>query len=134
MEKHGLLEWREEFSVGVPAVDFEHQEMILLINELYENLLNNADKYTIGDFLGEVYAKIASHFALEEKIMRDRRYDRYNEHKQDHERLLDEISEIIDDFDEGNLFNSDRLAERLDEWFLVHFRTKDADLHKYLNK
>ena len=30
-----LIEWKDEFSLGVASVDFEHREMINLINELH---------------------------------------------------------------------------------------------------
>ena len=132
MAVHELIEWRDEYSVGVASVDFEHRELIGLINKLYGNLLTSADRDAIGDFLGEVYAKISAHFALEEKIMRDRGYDEYDDHKRDHERLLDELSGIIDTFEDDRSFSSEELSQRLDRWFSVHFSTKDARLHKRL--
>ena len=33
-----LIDWREEFSLGLPAVDHEHRELIGLINEAHANL------------------------------------------------------------------------------------------------
>ena len=33
-----LIAWRDDFSTGDPAVDFEHRELIDLINELHETL------------------------------------------------------------------------------------------------
>jgi len=51
----------------------------------------------VMDFLGELYARIAAHFALKEKIMRDNGYDEYHDHKADHERLLDDIRDLMDD-------------------------------------
>ena len=81
-------------------------------------------------FLGEVYARISAHFALEERVMLDRGYDQYTEHKAEHEALLDEIREIMDDHDAG-LYDSafETLAEKLQAWFTEHFRTHDARLH-----
>ena len=29
-----LIEWRDKFQLGIPAVDHEHRELINLINEL----------------------------------------------------------------------------------------------------
>jgi hemerythrin len=39
----------------------------------------------------------SAHFALEERFMREHGYDQLALHKADHERLLDEIREIMDD-------------------------------------
>ena len=33
-----LIEWKEEFSVGVPDVDHEHRELIALINQIHDRL------------------------------------------------------------------------------------------------
>lgn len=124
-----LIKWLPEYAVGVAAIDFEHRDLIELINALYEQHCTSANADTTAGFLGEVYAKISAHFALEEKVMRDRDYDEYEDHKAEHERLLDEIAEIIDDFDAGGNFSPDTLASALSDWFSEHFRTKDARLH-----
>ena len=124
-----LLDWRKEYSVGVPSVDHEHQELIKLINELHAALGRSDNPEAIPDFLGEVYARIAAHFALEERVMREHGYDQYREHKADHEHLLDEIRELMDDYELRGAFDDATLAQRLRDWFGEHFRTKDARLH-----
>ena len=128
-----LIEWRKEFMVGVPSVDHEHQGMIALLNELHESLESKADQEAVSRFLGEVHARIAAHFALEEQIMRERRYDQYEDHKADHERLLDDIRDIMDRHEVGAYVDYEvELSAHLQEWFTAHFKTKDARLHKML--
>jgi hemerythrin-like metal-binding protein len=127
-----LIEWKEQFSLGVPAIDFEHRELIELINQLYGSVQQDDADTTAADFLGELYTRITAHFALEEKIMRDARYDEYDDHKEDHERLLDDIRDLMDDYEDGVYVDLERFGARLDEWFSEHFRTRDARLHKRL--
>ncbi len=129
-----LIEWKDEFSVGVPEVDHEHRELIDLINALHARLGSEAAQVSVEDFLGEIYAKISAHFALEEKVMRDRDYDQYQDHKTAHEQLLDEIRDIMDDYEDSAEFNEQDLAARLERWFSEHFKTKDARLHKHLSR
>ncbi|HEX9812301.1 MAG TPA: bacteriohemerythrin [Burkholderiales bacterium] len=124
-----LVEWREEFRVGVPSVDHEHQELIALINAVHDRLNAPHSTMEIGDFLGEIFARISAHFALEERIMRAAGYSRYAEHKADHERLLDEIRDIMDDHEDRRVFDERQLGERLGVWFTEHFKTHDAHLH-----
>jgi len=127
-----LIEWQDEYAIGIPSVDFEHRELIQLINETYA-CLQNADSETIVlESLGEIYAKISAHFALEEKIMRERDYDQYQDHKDDHERLLDDSRDIMDSYEDGSYFDQDSFGQRLRDWFGAHFKSKDARLHKYL--
>jgi hemerythrin len=128
-----LIEWRNEFRIGIESVDHEHEQLIALINQIYGNLSGAASKAEVGDLLGEIYAKISAHFALEERVMRDLTYDRYDEHKADHEDLLDEIRDIMDAYEAGRYVDLDEaLAGHLDTWFSEHFKTKDARLHKFL--
>ncbi len=133
-----LIEWKEQYSLGVPAIDYEHRELIDLINELYASVAGPATNtttaadsdVTVADFLGELYARVGAHFALEEKIMRDNDYDEYLDHKTDHERLLDDIRYLMDDYEDGDHVDVEGFGKRLDEWFSEHFRTRDARLHK----
>lgn len=127
-----LLAWKEEFALGIPSVDSEHREMIAMINALHDTLLRPGQQDTVLAFLGEIHARIAAHFALEEKIMRERRYDQYQDHKDDHERLLDTIRDIMDRYEDDAGYDEAQLARQLDDWFAVHFRTRDARLHKHL--
>ena len=127
-----LIEWKDEFSVGVPDVDHEHQELIRLINDLHDALSAENPTLTVMEFLGEIYAHVAAHFALEEKIMRERKYDQYAEHKADHEDLLDELRDIMDDYEENAWFSDAAFAESIEKWFTDHFKNKDARFHKHL--
>ena len=128
-----FITWKAEYSLGIPSADAEHKELIELLNESYEELLRpGTDESAAQDFLGELYAKISAHFALEEKLMRDHRYDGYQEHKADHERLLDEIRDLMDEYEDSKELDAETFARKLDAWFSNHFRTMDARLHHRL--
>ena len=129
-----LLKWKDEFSLGIPEVDFEHRELIELINQSILKI-NEADSTEDSlYFLGEIHARISSHFALEEKIMRDLGYSDFSEHKDDHDRLLDEIRDLMDEYENDLPTDTNSFIDRLSHWFGDHFKTRDAQLHKFLNK
>lgn len=128
-----LIEWRDEFEIGIPSVDYEHRTLILMINKLHKKLAEHADKNTVVEFLGEIHALISAHFALEEKEMREMAYDDFEDHKEDHEELLDQIRDMMDEVEQdegGDATNT--LGSRLNDWFTKHFRIRDARLHKFL--
>jgi hemerythrin-like metal-binding protein len=127
-----LLQWRDEFRIGIDEVDHEHRELIGLINATHAALDTDRSSETVEAFLGEIFARIAAHFALEEKAMATRRYPATAEHKADHERLLDDLRDIMDEQAAGTALDDDDLASRLENWFGSHFRTHDARLHKFL--
>ncbi len=125
-----LLEWRDEFEIGVEEVDFEHRELFKLINDIYG--ATSADLAGTADVLGRIHSAISAHFALEEKVMREAGYASFEAHKADHEDLLDDLRQIMDGFDEGVFTPGSELDSILANWFGHHFRTHDAQLHRAL--
>lgn len=126
-----LLQWKDQYSVGIAAVDHEHRELIELINRLHDELsASRATPVSVEEFFGDLLKSISSHFALEERFMRDEHYDQLAQHKADHERLLDDIRDMMDDVIGEAEVND--LSARLDAWFSRHFETHDARLHKAL--
>lgn len=125
-----LVVWRDEYCTGISDIDYDHEQMFELINSLYKLLENQSDRQSILNCLGDIYANIATHFMLEELTMKKNGYDQYEEHKEDHNRLLDDIYDIKNDFEASNDFKGKDLEKKLDNWFLIHFKTHDARLHK----
>ena len=128
-----LIEWRPEFSVGNDAIDHEHEQMIQQINLLYEQLDHSTDPLTIEAMLGEIQADISAHFALEELLMREANYAEYEDHKEDHEDLLDQIHDLMFSFSEDPDVGRELLMNQLSDWFGRHFATFDARLHRQLD-
>lgn len=127
-----VLDWKPEYSIGKAAVDAEHRELIESINALHSRLGEAAEPAQISDALGEIFAGIAAHFALEERFMREADYADYASHKDDHERLLDELAAIIDAVDTDATYDEGVLLSTLEHWFSAHFRSHDARLHDRL--
>ena len=127
-----LLEWKPEFSVGNASIDHEHEHMIQAINNLYEQLAEPADAEKVEAVLAEIHADISAHFALEERLMREADYVEYEDHKEDHEDLLDQILELMDGFFEDPEAGQKLLKTQLSDWFGRHFASFDARLHKQL--
>ncbi len=127
-----LIEWKEKYQTGRPEVDHEHRELVALINQLHDEASNSGDADVEG-FFGDLFAAISSHFALEERAMREASYAGYGDHKNDHERLLDDLRDIMESWEQASRPSwSSQLAAALDAWFTVHFATFDARLHAVL--
>lgn len=125
-----LIEWREEFCTGISGVDYEHQQLIDEINSVYSLIDDRASKEAVVERLGDIYGGISAHFALEEQMMLRHAYDHYHQHKADHDRLLDDIVEISDEFEVSNNIDDQVFKQKLNDWFQNHFKTHDSRLHK----
>ena len=126
------LKWDEQYSVGVDSVDYEHQNLMDMINIIYAELEDQRDISEIEKTMSDVHAEIAAHFALEERLMRDAEYEEYETHKNDHEILLDQIRSMMDAITNDPEPALDMLSEQLANWFSGHFATFDARLHSKL--
>jgi len=128
------IEWRADFETGNTEIDHEHRQMIERLNRFFAFAGEDATIEQLVAELGEVYAWISVHFALEEKIMRERQYDQFQDHKEDHERLLDDIRDIMDDCQAGTFAGmNEALRDRLENWFVDHFKTRDSRLHRMIH-
>jgi hemerythrin len=127
-----LLQWKPAYSLGIPSVDHEHRELIGTINEAYARMADAADSAAVESCLEDIHVGIASHFALEERHMREMDYPEYPAHKDDHEDLLDQIREMMDEFHDDPEAGSRALQKNLGDWFSRHFATFDARLHHHL--
>lgn len=126
------IEWKPEFSVGDPAVDHEHRQLIDLVNRTAGAILERRPEADIECGFGDLLRAISAHFALEERQMREARYDALSEHKADHERLLDTLRDLMDDAAATPEASIDRLVATLEAWFADHFRIHDSRLHRRL--
>ena len=126
------IAWKPDYSVGDPAIDHEHQELIGLVNAAAGAILDGRPGADVDRSLGDLYRAISAHFAHEERQMQRADYDGFRPHKADHEHLLDALRDIMDGASDATDRTADRLTSVLEAWFTDHFRTHDARLRRCL--
>ena len=126
-----IIEWRSEFSVGIEIIDHDHKELVGRIRGRQQELEGCQDMDKIVEILGEIFADIAEHFTLEERVMEQMRYPALADHKEDHETLLDDLREIMVAVEDDGVLDEAQLTDDLDRWFSDHFRSHDAKLHRH---
>ncbi len=121
--------WSDDFLIGIEELDYEHRCLIEDINKLHGELLAYVDLDRIKDTLGRIHSRIQAHFALEERFMVARGHSLYPEHKAEHERLLDEYTELMTKFErEPNLGAREAIEGVLRHWIVGHIVTSDKKM------
>jgi len=122
-----LIEWSKKYESGIEFIDYEHSKLIELINELYNKQCLNEPKGTVADCFGRLHARVAAHFALEENLMREKKFGSFKSHKRSHEMMLEDLRDMMDEHQE-NIFadHPDLLAQRLTDWLSQHFRRPET--------
>lgn len=124
-----LIEWRDEYLIGVEELDYEHRDLINRLNELHEELAHHDEKRNIEDCLGEIHVRVVAHFALEERFMLDNKFKNYAHHKKEHDDFLEVIVDFIEKFRTNpELSYGDELEKQLQHWIVNHIITSDQEL------
>ncbi len=122
-----LIEWEPKFDLSVPKIDTDHRHLVDLINGIHEQLRNGDPRPVVIRRFVELYSSAAKHFACEEAIMQAGGYSRhFLKHYADHQRLLNEVTFMMYEYQYGFLKDHDLIAERLHAWFSDHFYNYDA--------
>ena len=124
-----LFEWKDEYLLGLGPLDFEHQDLFNCINDLYEQCRLQGEAVGVEDCLGQLHARLAAHFALEESAMREMKNPHYEAHKAEHDQFLEEVTEVVASF--GTKPDDEYVevfAIRVKEWVLTHITTTDRQL------
>jgi hemerythrin len=136
MDINNFLQWRTDYSIGIQEVDNQHKIIIQLINDLLkicrEN--NNGGDYESFNRLVEIILEhFQKHFETEEKLMLEKKYPQYAEHKKRHDKLLEDIKKMLDKIikepQKNSLIN---MVIFLREWFVENIYIMDKQLGEYL--
>jgi len=92
------LDWSDDLSVGIPAIDAEHRHSILLINQLNEAIISRMDIEVIKKRMQAVMDDAASHFSHEEEMFRRWGYPQAEEHAQKHVQAIQFFQKIMSGF------------------------------------
>ena len=124
-----LFEWDESFLIGIEELDHEHKVLIDDIKRLHEELTRHDQKLEIEKCLGDIYARMQAHFALEEHVMKEHEYEYFDEHKREHDDLLDSFTEYMLQFlNDADVSTSITVEGPLKHWVLNHIITSDKKM------
>ena len=124
-----LTSLKDGLKTGIDSLDYEHRELVGVIETLCDSFDRASSTREVSDCFGALYAQASAHFALEESLMREKKYAFYDAHKADHERLLDKIRRMMEAYEDGKCTDCGvSLRKCLDNWLASHVRNADAGL------
>ncbi|MDD5159521.1 MAG: hemerythrin family protein [Sulfuricurvum sp.] len=118
----------DALKVGVDSIDKRHEEFYTL----YDILKNSADSEFLEAF-DAVILHTQGHFAEEEADMEGIVYPNKAEHKQEHQKALEEMNYFREKVSSGKLmFAKAYVKDRLGDWFRNHLLNMDSDLARVI--
>jgi hemerythrin-like metal-binding protein len=120
---------KDELKIGIESLDQEHRVLIGIMEELSNAFDSGVPALDVSDLFGELYDKASAHFALEERLMREKKYPLYKTHKADHRRLLDRVRDMMDAYEDGVCTKCDvNFSTCIESWFVTHVTEEDTGL------
>ena len=128
-----LIEWNHELAVHVSFMDDEHEELFILMNELYEAILAEQSKKDLDRGLDRLIAHAAAHFKHEETFFEDTGYADAAKHRKQHNALTKQALRLQQDYRQGEADLSADVLKLLSKWLLNHMQTSDRKYGLHLN-
>jgi hemerythrin-like metal-binding protein len=111
----------------------EHQVQLDLLRALQDILARGGeDRSASTGLLKQLLDYSEAHFLSEQLLMRLYAYPAYEEHVQEHERLIGDLRDLSVAWTEGETEAAGNLLARVEDWLLTHMSTTDKVLESYL--
>ncbi len=125
------VRWNDSFSVGVKAVDLQHQKLFSIVNDLIAGKNSHKEKEIIGKILKELADYTVYHFSTEEKFFI--LHPEFKRHSEIHRSFVDKVSGFISDFNNGNVLLSSDILNFLIDWLKAHILDMDKNYFEQLH-
>lgn len=131
------LEWTDEYKLGLPAIDADHQQLLELCNQFLEAVQAGHTIRQLAAVLDQLILRTQAHFLAEERLLDRHGYPGLAIHKAEHERLLVQAGTLKTRYDDVSQEDEIRhltmeTADFLQFWLLDHIRTNDRPYRPFL--
>lgn len=123
--------WSPNLSVGVEALDSDHQELIDLLNRLDADVERASGHDTVSRSLDELISRTETHFRREEEIMELEEYPQAEHHAMIHQALMEEVQAFRREIAAGMELGPE-ITEFIKRWLISHIIESDKHLGGYL--
>lgn len=123
-----LLEWNDEYRVGVHKFDDQHKKMFNIINDFYSAMKEGKQKDKIDEILKELIEYANYHLSEEEKYFEKFNYPKKEEHQKIHDTYREKINLFLKEYNENKseLISFD-IIDYLEDWWIGHIMGTDKD-------
>ena len=130
-----LLNWSNEFNVGIEKIDHQHKELFDRINVLLVAMREGKGKTEVINALNFLEEYVQKHFSEEEALQKSNNYPKHSIQHEQHEEFKKELIKIREKCEKGGLSTSIvlELQKRMTDWWRDHIITLDKDMGKFIN-
>ena len=129
-KRASYIAWKDYYSVDEPSLDSQHRQIIDFINDLYVAMQRGVDRQSIRPLLDQLVQYTVNHFQHEEKLLLERQYPEFAQHKAGHDKMRQRTIALRDNAD---LMTGRDLLVFLKEWWCNHIQEQDKKYAPYMS-
>lgn len=129
-----LINWTNDKSVLVAAMDNQHKKLIDLINILSDAVANGAGRDVSIAVVDELVMYAENHFKEEERLLQQADYEGLPAQKKQHAAFCSKVAEFKQGLTSGTVLLSTDIVIFLKDWLLDHIMGMDKQYGPVLNK
>lgn len=129
-----LIKWDDSMSVNVAEIDRQHQELIMMINDLYEAMSEGKGKKVLRMIMRQLINYTEIHFETEEILFDKFAYPEADSHKKEHANFVQKISTFQAGIERGQLGLSIEIMKFLSNWLEDHIMKTDKRYSQLFNE
>ncbi len=128
------IHWAPSMSVGIEKIDYQHKELLCLVNDLMDFVGEGKDSECFAmafDFLEDY---VVEHFGEEEKYMDMFSYPGAEAHKDQHALFVNTLGNFKERYEEFGATEPflKVLQSQLAAWIMTHIKNVDGKLGEFL--
>lgn len=120
-----FITWNADLSVGIEEIDEQHKVLVELINRMHEAIHERHGSDVVEGILAELAEYTRIHFAVEESLMRLLNFPGYEEHRELHEELIQQMVDLQKKIADGKHAIGFELMHFLKVWLSKHIMEED---------
>jgi hemerythrin len=120
-----LFIWNDSYKTGISTIDTQHKKLVDLINELHDAMTKGQGNQVIGKIVNELVNYTITHFAAEERLMKQAGYADFDAHKKIHDDFTAKVRDMQKSLADGQKMMSLQVSTFLKEWLSGHIMGTD---------
>lgn len=128
-----LITWSDSLSVKVKQFDDQHKKLVDMVNQLFDAMKTGKGNQVMGDILKQLIAYTQTHFAAEERLMKQYGYPDFEAHKKEHNALVMQVLDLQKQFQEGKAVLTQSVMTFLRDWLSKHIQGDDKKYGVFFN-
>ena len=132
------FQWGDQFAIDEGIIDKGNRTLFGLVNEFNESIPSFQSPGEMLSILASLKKYTQTHFPREEKLQLASEFPFYEDHKKEHEALVEKLNGFIEKVmgaNEDNVTNvAVEIGSFLEEWLTVHVIENDLLLKPYVDR